>query len=73
MKRGRLTQEEQTRRIKSVLIFIYTFRYATRKQLEMFIQVVMNLSYTRWLIDYSLREGFIRAYYEPYLRQKSTI
>ena len=29
MKRGRLTKEEQARRIKSLLIFIYTFRYAT--------------------------------------------
>jgi len=62
MKRGRLTKEEQARRIKSLLIFIYTFRYATRKQLEIFIQVVMNLSFTRWLIDYTLSEGFISAY-----------
>ena len=70
MKRGRLTKEEHTRRIKSLLIFIYTFRYATRKQLEMFIQVIMNLSYTRWLIDYSFREGFINAYQEPLFKTK---
>ena len=70
MKRGRLTKEEQARRIKSLLIFIYTFRYATRNQLEMFIQVVMNLSYTRWLIDYSFKEGFINAYYEPLFKTK---
>ena len=70
MKRGRLTKEEQTRRIKLLLIFIYTFRYATRKQLEIFAQVVMNLSYTRWLIDYSFKEGFINAYYEPLFKTK---
>jgi hypothetical protein len=70
MKRGRLTKEEQVRRIKSILIFIYTFRYATRKQLEKFIQVVMNLSFTRWLIDYSFSEGFISAYYEPLFKTK---
>jgi len=70
MKRGRLTKEEQARRIKSLLIFIYTFRYATRKQLEIFIQVVMNLSFTRWLIDYTLSEGFISAYYESLFKTK---
>jgi len=70
MKRGRLTKEEQTQRIKALLIFIYNFRYATRKQLEMFIQVIMNLSFTRWLIDHSFREGFINAYYEPLFKTK---
>ena len=30
----------------------------------------MNLSYTRWLIDYCLREGFISAYYEPLFKTK---
>jgi len=70
MKRGRLTKEEQARRIKSLLIFIYIFRYATKKQLEMFIQVVMNLSFTRWLIDYSFSEGFINTYYEPLFKTK---
>ena len=47
MKKGRITKEERADRIKTLLIFIYTFRYATRKQLEMFIQVVMNLSFTQ--------------------------
>ncbi|MBI4706865.1 MAG: replication-relaxation family protein [Candidatus Omnitrophica bacterium] len=70
MRKGRLTKEEQARRIKSLLIFIYTFRYATRNQLEMFIQVVMNLSFTRWLIDYSLNKGFINAYYESLFKTK---
>lgn len=70
MKRGRLTKEEQARRIKVLLIFIFTFRYATRKQLELYIQVVMNLSFTRWLIDYSIEQGFINAYYEPLFKTK---
>ena len=70
MKKGRLTKEEHLDRIKSLLIFIYTFRYATRKQLEIFIQVVMNLSYVRRLIDYSFNEGFINAYYEPLFKTK---
>ncbi|MDD4982344.1 MAG: hypothetical protein PHS12_06315, partial [Candidatus Omnitrophica bacterium] len=70
MKRGRLTKEEQAERIKALLIFIYTFRYATRKQLEMFIQVIMNLSFTRWLIDHSFEEGFINAYYEPLFKTR---
>ncbi len=70
MKRGRLTKEEQARRIKALLVFIYTFRYATRKQLEMYIQLVMNLSFTRWLIHYSISEGFIDAYYEPLFKTK---
>ncbi|MFH1519584.1 MAG: hypothetical protein ABIE75_03330 [Candidatus Omnitrophota bacterium] len=70
MKKGRLTKEEHTHRIKSLLIFIYTFRYAIRRQLEMFIQVVMNLSYARRLIDYSIKEGFINAYYESLFKTK---
>ncbi|MBU2034433.1 MAG: replication-relaxation family protein [Candidatus Omnitrophica bacterium] len=70
MKKGRLTKEEHAHRIKSLLIFIYTFRYATRKQLEIFIQVVMDLTYTRRLIDYSIKENFINAYYEPLFKTK---
>jgi len=70
MKRGRLTKEEQAHRIKSLLLFIYTFRYATRKQLEIFIKVVMNLSSTQWLIDYSKKAGFIDSYYEPLFKTK---
>lgn len=70
MKRGRLTKEEQAHRIKTLLIFIYTFRYATRKQLELFIQVIMNLSSVRRLIDYSIKESFINAYYEPLFKTK---
>ena len=36
----------------------------------MFIQVAMNLSFTRWLIDYSFKKGFINAYYEPLFKTK---
>ena len=69
MKKGRITKEERADRIKSLLIFIYTFRYATRKQLELFIQVVMNLS-ARKLIDCTVKESFINAYYEPLFKTK---
>jgi len=69
MKKGRITKEERADRIKSLLIFIYTFRYATRKQLELFIQVVMNLS-ARKLIDCTVKEKFISAYYEPLFKTK---
>ena len=69
MKKGRITKEERADRIKSLLIFIYTFRYATRKQLELFIQVVMNLS-ARKLIDCTVKERFINAYYEPLFKTK---
>lgn len=70
MKKGRITQEEQTRRIKLLAGFLFTFRYATRNQLETFIQLIVNISHTRWLIDYSLKEGFISVYYDPLLKTK---
>ncbi len=70
MRKGRLPKVEHIERIKALLVFIYTFRYATRKQIEMFIKVVMNLSYARRLMDYSIKHGFIKAYYEPLFRTK---
>jgi len=36
----------------------------------MFVQVVRNLSFTRWLIDYSFSEGFISAYYDHLFKTK---
>ena len=79
MRKGRVTKEEQKRRIKLLLRFIFTFRYATRKQLDMFIQLVINMTYTRRLIAYSLRKGYLKACCESrsktkiyYLAQKGT-
>ncbi|MFZ2938539.1 MAG: hypothetical protein WA066_07575 [Candidatus Omnitrophota bacterium] len=79
MRKGRITKEEQGRRIKLLLRFIFTFKYATRKQLDMFIQTIMNMTYTRRFIAYSLRKGYLKACYEPlyktkiyYLAQKGT-
>jgi predicted transcriptional regulator len=70
MKKGRLTQEEQKRRIKLLIGFIFIFRYATRKQLDLFVRLNINLKYPQWLIEYTLRQGYIKAYYEPSVRTK---
>lgn len=70
MTKGRITKEEQARRIKLLAGFLFTFRYATRTQLETFIQLVVNISHAHWLIDSSLKEGFIRVFYEPLLKTK---
>jgi len=70
MTKGRLTKEENANRIKSLLMFIYTFRYVTRKQMEMFIQVIMNLSSSRRLMDYAVKAGFVDSYYESLFKKK---
>jgi len=70
MKKGRLIQKEQNQRIKFLLGFIFNFRYATLRQLHTFIQLIMNLSYSRRLVAYSLKNGYLNAYYEPSLKTK---
>jgi len=70
MGRGRITKEEQAYRIRMLLRFIFIFRYATREQLISFAQERLKLSYQRWLIEYSLKQGFISAYHEPHLNLK---
>jgi hypothetical protein len=70
MKKGRLIQEEQNQRIKFLLGFIFNFRYATLKQMHTFIQLIMNLSYSRRLIAYCLKYGYLNAYYELSLKTK---
>ena len=70
MKKGRLIQEEQNQRIKFLLGFIFNFRYATLSQMHTFIQLIINLSYSRRLIAYSLKNGYLNAYYEPSVRTK---
>ena len=64
MKKGGTTKQEQRKRVKQLLGFIFKFRYATRKQLEVFIQLIMNLSYFRRLIDYVSRHNFVKTYYD---------
>jgi DNA-binding PadR family transcriptional regulator len=64
MKRGRISKEEQARRFMLLLKFIFTFRYAIRKQLENFSKLIIGLSDPQWLIDYSLKQGLITSYQE---------
>src|SRR3989338_318241 len=70
MRKGRVYKEEQERMIKLLLRFIFTFRYATRKQLDMFIQLMINMTYTRRLIAYSLRKGYLKACHESQSKTK---
>ena len=70
MGKGRLTKEEQTYRIGMLLRFIFIFRYATRDQLLKFGHDRLGLSYQRWLIDYSVKRGFIATCREPALSLK---
>lgn len=70
MGKGRITLVERNRRLKLLLEFVFIFRYATRKQLLKFVQNVMKLSYSRWLIEDSLRQGYLRAYYAPQAKAK---
>jgi len=69
-KKGRLTKEEQARRFKLLLKFIFTFRYATRKQLDAFSKLVIGLKYPQWLVEYSIKQGLISEYKEPEFRSK---
>ena len=70
MKKGRITQIEQTRRLKLLFEFIFIFRYASREQLLNFTQNVIKLSYPRWLIEYSLKQGYLKTYYIQSFRTK---
>jgi hypothetical protein len=70
MKKGRLIQAEQDKRIKQLLGFIFNFRYATLRQMHTFIQLIMNLSYSRRLIAYCLKYDYLNAYYEPWTKTR---
>ena len=63
-------QAEQDKRIKQLLGFIFNFRYATLRQMHTFIQLIMNLSYSRRLIAYCLKYGYLNAYYESWTKTK---
>ena len=65
MGKGRITQQEQARRFRLLLKFIFTFRYATRKQLDAFAKVIIGLRYPQWLIGYAIKQGLIVEYKEP--------
>lgn len=68
--KGRLTLEEQERRFKLLCRFIFIFRYATRKQLDSFVENILNIKYSQWLIQYAQKQGLIKHYYEPIFRIK---
>lgn len=70
MKKGRITKEEQLHRFKLLLKFIFTFRYATRKQLDVFSRLIIGLKHPQWLVDYSIKQGLIISYQEPVSRSK---
>lgn len=63
-------QEEQTKRLKLLAGFIFNFRYATLRQIHTYIQLIMNLSYTRRLVAYALKCGYLNCYYEPTFRTR---
>lgn len=70
MQKGRITKEEQLRRFRLLLKFIFTFRYATRKQLDAFSKLIIGLKHPQWLVDYSIKQGLITSYQEPVSRNK---
>jgi len=70
MKKGRLTKQEQVLRIKQLLEFVFTFRYATRLQLNLFAQTIMKIHYPQRLIEYTLKHGYLDRYYEPKFKTK---
>jgi hypothetical protein len=70
MKKGRITKEEQARRFRLLLKFIFTFRYATRKQLDAFARLIIGLKHPQWLVDYSIKQGLITCYHEPVSKSK---
>ena len=63
-------KEEQIRRIKLLTGFVFNFRYATLRQLHTFIQLIMNQSYSRRLIAYCLKYGYLKVYCEPVFKTK---
>jgi len=70
MKKGRITKEEQFRRFMLLLKFIFTFRYATRKQLDSFAKLIIGLKHPQWLVDYSIKQSLVTSYQEPLSRSK---
>ncbi len=70
MKRGRVIKEKQIERIKVLIGFVFNFRYVTLRQLHTFIQLIMNQSYSRRLIAYCLKYGYLKVCCEPVFKTK---
>ena len=70
MKRGRLTRIEQTQRFKQLARFIFTFRYATRPQLDTFARACVGLNYPQWLVEFAIEQGIIGEYKQPEFKSK---
>ena len=70
MKRGRLTRAEQTQRFKQLAKFIFTFRYATRPQLDTFARACVGLKYPQWLVEFTIEQGLITEYKQVEFRSK---
>jgi len=70
MRRGRLTREEQTKRFRQLARFIFTFRYATRPQLDAFARVCLGINYPQWLVEFTIEQGFITEYRQPEFKSK---
>ena len=70
MRRGRLTRAEQTQRFKQLAKFIFTFRYATRPQLDTFARACVGLKYPQWLVEFTIEQGLITEYKQAEFRSK---
>jgi hypothetical protein len=65
MPKGRITRIERERRLKLLLEFVFTFRFATKKQLLYFTQNVIKLSYSRWLVENAQNQGYLKVCHIP--------
>ena len=63
-KSGRITETERNQRLKLLLNFIFIFRYATRKQLEIFVKTALKISCPYRTIERYVDEGYLKGYYE---------
>lgn len=70
MEKGRITKEEQSRRFRLLLKFIFIFRYATRPQIDAFVKLIIGLKYPQWLVEFSINQGLINEYKEAEFRSK---
>ncbi len=69
MKGGRLKLEEKDKRFRILASFIFNFRYATSKEIHTFSQLVMNLSSSKRLVDYSVKDGYLDYYFDTDVRR----
>ena len=69
MNQGRLTKEEQANRTRQLLSFIFIFRYATRKEMDMFIKSTEGLLYPHRIIETCLSQSYIKRYYKSLFKR----